>query len=130
MDSDCKWWRSKINSSGFKNASQTITPSSVNGDLNFTAIYRAKITVCRNIERCNFFYGQGFYWLDTDKGNWLTKINSIWIPKQIVYRRQTGFYIYDLIPNKIVYSNKKNFKTTSFYIDKANTLSLGHNKTE
>jgi hypothetical protein len=44
---------------GFKKR-KSITPSSVNGDLNFTAIYRAKQTVCRNIERCNLLRARIF----------------------------------------------------------------------
>lgn len=116
-----------IEGKGFKNASQIINPASLNGDLNFTAIYKDKNTVFVGTLNNGLFMGKDFTSLKPIKEIGLTKILNLYKHQNKLYigSNSPGLSIYDLSLNKIVYTNKKILKVTSFFIDKDNTVFIG-----
>jgi signal transduction histidine kinase/ligand-binding sensor domain-containing protein/DNA-binding response OmpR family regulator len=115
-----------IKGKGFKNTSQIINPASVNGGLNFTAIYKAKNRLYVGTLNDGLYVGKNFNVLTQIKEIASTKINTLYEHENKLYvGGNFGFYIYDLVLNKIMYSNNFFLKTTSFYIDKDNNLFIG-----
>lgn len=115
-----------IEGKGFENASQIVNHSVLNGDLNFTTIYKDKNSLFVGTLNDGLFKGKDFNNLMPIKEIGLTKINTLYKYENKLYvGGNSGFYIYDLVLNKIVFSNKKLLKVTSFYIDKSNTLFIG-----
>ncbi len=110
----------------FKNASQTTNPSALNGDFNFSAIYRNKENIFVGTLNQGLFMGKDFNNLRQIKEIESEKIIALYGHKNYLYiGAKSCFYIYDLIQNKIVFSNRKISKSTSFYVDKNNILFIG-----
>ncbi len=115
-----------IEGKDFKNASQTINPSALNGDFNFSAIYRNKENIFVGTLNEGLFVGKDFNSLRQIKEIESEKIIALYGHKNYLYvGAKSCFYIYDLIQNRIVFSNRKILKSTSFYVDKYNTLFIG-----
>jgi len=115
-----------IESKGFNNASQRVNRSVLNGDLNFTAIYKDKNRLFVGTLNEGLFVGKNFKDLVHLKEIGSTKINTLYEHDSKLYiGSNSGFFIYDLILNKTVYSSKKFLKVTSFHIDSSNTLFIG-----
>jgi len=115
-----------IEGKGFNNASQIVNHSVLNRDLNFTTIYKDKNSLFVGTLNDGLFKGKDFNNLTRIKEIELTKINTLYQHENKLYvGSNIGFFIYDLVLNKIVFSNKKLLKVTSFYIDKSNTLFIG-----
>ena len=115
-----------IEGKGFNNASKVVNHSDLNGDLNFTAIYKDKNRLFVGTLNEGLFVGKDFANLNHLKEIGLKKINTLYEHENKLYIGcAPGFFIYDLSLNKIVYSNNKTYKVTSFYIDKTNTLFIG-----
>jgi len=110
----------------FKNASEIINTRDLNGDLNFTTIFKNKNNLFVGTLNNGLFTGTNFTNLKPINEIGLTKIIALYEHNNKLYiGSKTNFYIYDLIQNKIVYSNRKVLKATAFYVDKTNTLFIG-----
>ena len=115
-----------IEGKGFKNASQVINPASLNGDLNFSAIYKSKGSLFVGTLDNGLYVGKDLTNLKLISEIERTKIIALYEHENKLYiGSKTGFYIYDIIQNKIIYTNKKILKATAFFVDKANTLFIG-----
>ena len=115
-----------IEGKGFNNLSQTINSTSINGDFNFTSIYKDKNSVFVGTLNEGLFTGKDFAHLKQIKEVGTEKILALYEHQKKLYiGAKSCFFIYDLAQNKIIYSNNKILKTTSFYVDKSNTLFVG-----
>ena len=115
-----------IEGKDFKNASQTINPSTLNGDFNFSTIYKNKDNIFVGTLNEGLFMGKDFNNLRQIKEIQSEKIIALYGHQNYLYvGAKSCFYIYDLIQNKVVYSNRKILKSTAFYVDKNNTLFIG-----
>jgi signal transduction histidine kinase/ligand-binding sensor domain-containing protein/DNA-binding response OmpR family regulator len=111
---------------GFNNASKIVNRSVLNGDLNFSAIYKDKNRLFVGTLNEGLLKGNDFKNLTRIKEVGSTKINALYEYENKLYiGSNSGFFIFDLILNKIVYSNKKNLKVTAFHVDGSNTLFIG-----
>lgn len=115
-----------IEGKGFKNASQIINPAVFNGDLNFSAIYKSKNSLFVGTLDNGLYVGKDLTNLKLISEIERTKIIALYEHENKLYiGSKTGFYIYDITQNKIIYTNKKILKATAFYVDKTNTLFIG-----
>lgn len=115
-----------IEGKGFKNVNEIINTGSLNGDLNFTAIYKNKNSLFVGTLNNGLYIGTNFSDLKHIPEIGLTKILALYEHDNKLYvGSKTRFYIYDLILNKITFSNKKVVKATAFHVDKTNTLFVG-----
>jgi signal transduction histidine kinase/ligand-binding sensor domain-containing protein/DNA-binding response OmpR family regulator len=115
-----------IEGKGFKNASEIIDNGSLNGDLNIGAIYKGKNSLFVGTLNNGLYSGSNFANLKPLKEIGLTKILTLYEHQNKLYiGTKTSFYIYDLTLNKLIFTSKKIFKATAFYIDKNNTLFIG-----
>ncbi len=119
-----------IEGKGFNNANQKINLKTINGDLNFTAIYKGKSGLFVGTLNNGLYVGNDFTNLKLISQIGLTKIIALYEHKNKLYiGSKTGFYIYDILLNKIIFSNKKILKATAFYVDRTNTLFIGTQQT-
>jgi signal transduction histidine kinase/ligand-binding sensor domain-containing protein/DNA-binding response OmpR family regulator len=110
----------------FNNANQISDPTSFNGDFNFTALYKNKNNIFVGTLNEGLFMGKDFKNLRQIKEIESERIISLYGHQNYLFvGAKSCFYIYDLIQNKIVYSNRKILKATSFYLDRNNTLFIG-----
>ncbi len=110
----------------FKNASEEINSGSLNGDLNFTAIYKSKNSLFVGTLNNGVHSGTDFANLKPINEIGLTKILAIYEHQNKLFiGSKTSFYIYDLTLNKIIFTHKKISKATAFYVDNSNTLFIG-----
>ena len=115
-----------IEGKGFNNVSQMINSSSLNGDFNFTAIYKNKNSVFVGTLNEGLFTGKDFAHLKQIKEVGAEKIQALYEHQNKLYiGAKSSVFIYDLTLNKLIYSNNKILKTTAFYVDKNNTLFIG-----
>ena len=115
-----------IEGKGFNNVSQKINSSTINGDFNISAIYKNKNSVFVGTLNEGLFTGKDFAHLNHIKEVGTEKILVLYEHQNKLYiGAKSCFFIYDLTLNKIVYSNYKILKTTSFHVDKSNTLYIG-----
>lgn len=115
-----------IEGKGFKNVNEIITTGSLNGDLNFTTIYKNKSNLFVGTLNNGLYLGTNFNNLKPIKEIGYTKIIALYEHSNKLYiGTKTSFYIYDLLLKKIIFKNKKNYKVTAFYVDKTNTLFIG-----
>ncbi|MCF8321593.1 MAG: response regulator [Flavobacterium sp.] len=116
-----------VESKGFKNASQIVNPIALSGDLNFTTIHQNKNNLFVGTLNNGLFMGKDFTNLTPINDE--IKISKIAViyeyGNKLFVGGNTGFYIYDLALNKVVFSNKKIQKVTAFHVDKTNTLFIG-----
>jgi signal transduction histidine kinase/ligand-binding sensor domain-containing protein/DNA-binding response OmpR family regulator len=115
-----------IEGKGFENASQKINLTTVNGDLNFTAIYKGKNSLFLGTLNNGLYAGTDFTNLKLIDEIGLTKIIVLYEHQNKLYiGSKTGFFIYDISLKKIIFRNKNILKATAFYVDKSNTLYIG-----
>ncbi len=115
-----------IEGKGFKNASEIIDNSSLNGDLNFGAIYKGKNSLFVGTLNNGVYSGTNFTNLKHLNEIGFTKILALYEHQNKLFiGTKTNFYIYDLTSNKLIFTNKKITKATAFYIDRNNTLFIG-----
>ena len=115
-----------IEGKGFNNANRKINLANINGDLNFTTIYKGKSSLFVGTLNSGLYMGQDFATLKRINEIGLTKIITLYEHENKLFiASKTGFYIYDIALNKIIFSNKKILKATAFYVDKDNTLFIG-----
>jgi len=110
----------------FQNVSETINNESLNGDLNFGAIYRGKNIFFVGTLNNGLYSGTNFANLKPIKEIGLTKILALYEHQNKLYiGTSSSFCIYDLTSNKIIFTSKKILKATAFYVDQSNTLFIG-----
>jgi signal transduction histidine kinase/ligand-binding sensor domain-containing protein/DNA-binding response OmpR family regulator len=110
----------------FNNASQILNPSSLNGDFNFTALAKTKNNLFVGTLNKGLFVGKDLNSLRPIKEIEAEKIICLYIHQNYLFvGAKSCIYIYDLIQNKVVHANRKILKSTSFYVDKSNTLFIG-----
>ncbi|WP_310378851.1 two-component regulator propeller domain-containing protein [Flavobacterium sp.] len=115
-----------IEGKGFKNASELVDNKSLNGDLNFGAIYKNKNSLFVGTLNNGVYSGTNFSNLTHIKEIGLTKIISLYEHQNKLYiGTGSSFYVYDLKAKKIIFTSKKIIKVTSFYVDKNNILFIG-----
>lgn len=115
-----------IEGKGFNNANQKINLATINGDLNFTAIYKVQNNLFVGTLNNGLYMGSDFTNLKRINEIGLTKIIALYEHQNKLYiGSKTGFYIYDIALRKIIFSNKRVLKATAFYVDKSNTLFVG-----
>lgn len=115
-----------IEGAGFLNASEIIDAKSLNGDLNFGAIYKGKNSLFVGTLNNGLYSGTNFANLKPINEIRLTKILALYEHQNKLYiGTKTNFYIYDLKLNKLILTNKKINKATAFYVDRNNTLFIG-----
>lgn len=115
-----------IEGKGFKNAGEIINVESLNGDLNFGAIYKNKNSLFVGTLNNGLYSGTNFANLKPIKEIGLTKILTLYEHQNKLFiGTKTNFYIYDLVSNKLIFTHKKITKATAFYIDKNNILFIG-----
>ena len=115
-----------IEGKGFKNVNEIINTGSLNGDLNFTAIYKNKNSLFVGTLNNGLYAGTSFTDLKPVPEIGLTKILALYEHDNKLYiGSKTSFYIYDLLLKKIIFSNKKVVKATAFHVDHTNTLFIG-----
>ena len=115
-----------IEGKGFNNANRKINLATINGDLNFTAIYKGKNSLFVGTLNNGLYIGTDFTNLKLINEIGLTKIIALYEHENKLYiGSKNGFYIYDIALNKIIFSNKKILKATAFYVDRTNTLFIG-----
>jgi signal transduction histidine kinase/ligand-binding sensor domain-containing protein/DNA-binding response OmpR family regulator len=115
-----------IEGKGFRNVNEIINTGSLNGDLNFTAIHKNKNSLFVGTLNNGLYSGTNFADLKPITGIGSTKILALYEHDNKLYiGSKTSFYVYDLLLNKIIFSNKKILKVTAFHIDNTNTLFIG-----
>jgi signal transduction histidine kinase/ligand-binding sensor domain-containing protein/DNA-binding response OmpR family regulator len=115
-----------IEGKGFKNVNEIINTGSLNGDLNFTAIFKNKNSLFVGTLNNGLYVGTSFADLKPIPEIGLTKILALYEHDNKLYiGSKTSLYIYDLLLKKITFSNKKIVKATAFHVDNTNTLFIG-----
>lgn len=115
-----------IEGNKFKNISQSINPEVLNGDFNFTSIYRNSKNIFVGTLNKGLFTGKDLKNLKPIAGIETEKILVLYAHENLLFvGNRSGFHIYDMTLNKVIYSNKKLLKPTAFYIDKDKILYIG-----
>lgn len=110
----------------FKNASEEIGINALNGDRNFTAIYRNNTSIFVGTLNSGLCGGTNFTNLKPIEGFPQTKILALYEHQNKLYiGTKTHLYIYDLTKNQLISKYKNIPKPTAFLVDKQNTLYIG-----
>lgn len=110
----------------FNNASEIIKSESLNGDLNFSAVFKNQTKLFVGTLNNGIYSGTNFTDLKPISEIGPTKIISLYEQQNKLFvGTKTHFYVYDLTQNKVIFKHKKLFKATTFFIDKNNILYIG-----
>ena len=114
-----------LEGSGFNNANHLIKNEELKALLNITAIYKNNHNIFLGTLYSGLYYGSDFSNLKQIKDIGNVKINVLYEHDEKLYvGTQFGFFIYDLLSDKVVFSSKLLNKVTSFLVDN-NNLYIG-----
>ncbi|MGZ0014785.1 two-component regulator propeller domain-containing protein [Yeosuana sp. AK3] len=115
-----------IEGNGFNNADRLIVNPELQGFLNVSAIYKNDKNLFVGTIFSGVYYGKDFKSLKQIKEIPNVRIKTFYEYKNKLYiGTNDGYYVYDLILEKIIFFGNNIRKVTSFYIDNENNLFLG-----
>jgi signal transduction histidine kinase/ligand-binding sensor domain-containing protein/AraC-like DNA-binding protein len=107
-----------LEGNGFKNANDLINNKDLDGYLNLSAIYKDSVNIYLGTIYSGLYVGPNFSDLSQIKEIGNAKVNTLYEhDKKLYIGTQFGFYIYNLLTKKIVFSSKLPSKVTSFLVD-------------
>ena len=114
-----------LEGNGFENADKLIQNPELKGYLNCTSIYKNNQNIFLGTLFNGLYIGKDFSSLSHNEQIGNVKINTFYEHENKLYiGTQFGYYIYDLLLEKIIFASKKQYKVTSFLVD-GNTLYIG-----
>lgn len=115
-----------VKGNGFKNADRLIKLPELEGHLNISAIYRNDTNLFLGTLFSGIYYGKDFSSLKQIKEIGNVRIKTIYQHNRTLFvGTNDGFFIFDLILEKIIFSSNFVKKVTAFHIDAEANLYIG-----
>jgi signal transduction histidine kinase/DNA-binding response OmpR family regulator/ligand-binding sensor domain-containing protein len=115
-----------VESNGFKNVDKLIDNPELEGHLNTLSVYRNKNTLFIGTVFSGVYYGKDFSHLKQIKEIGNTRIFNLYeYNEKLFIGTGKGFFIFDMVLEKIIFSSDIIKKATSFHVDSERNLYIG-----